>query len=401
MFWRALVAVSLVVCNTALAQEELELGLGLDLTEPSTPPEFKPSLAIIGVVPVPATPEEEPVLIARAEGVNIALLPAAMQGDAFSRVMSAEESKEALGAELEGAAKCAEQACLEKLAQQLDVDRVITGQLVQSGGETKLSLTGYDRGARKVFTAQAESAEKAMRRQLSGFSGIGGKSQATKDREFLSKVNGPVYALISDLKTALGAVDVRSYEPDVEVTLNGRKAGKGSFVKYVAAGEYSVHAESPDVFPFDTKVTVEPAQTTEVALALTARPKNAAPPAVTETPATGSPLYKRPGLYVALAGALALGVGAMLGANAKGVERRAVDADGDGILEVTRAEAMNAKSSALLANVLMASGGAAVAGGVVWMFVAPGTKAAATVDGPVVEPEGAGGGFTVGVGGVF
>lgn len=400
MHGRALLLVFFAASSTtALAQDEL--GLGLDLTEPSTPAEFKPALAILGVVPVPASPEEAALLNSRAGSVNIALLPAAMQDEPFSRVMSEEDAKAALGADFEKLQKCVAVECLEEIAQKLDVDRVITGQLTQSGGETKLSLIGYDRGLKQLFNAEAESAEKAMKKQLRGFSGLGGKSQAQKDREFLSRTNGPVYALIGNLKTALGAIDVRSYEPDVEVSFNGRKAGRGNFVKYVAAGDYAVHAESPSVLPFDTKVTVESAKTAEVALTLVARPK--ANPAVTaaERPSNSSPIYTRPGLYVALAGAVALGVGAMLGSNAKGIERRATDGDGDGILDITRAEANNAKSSGMLGTILMGAGGAAVAGGVVWMFVAPGTASSKTVDGPVVEPEGSGGGFTVGVGGAF
>jgi len=77
----------------------------------------------------------------------------------------------------------------------------VTGQLVIENKETKLSLTGYDRGAKQLFTQEAVSAEQAAKRAVSGFAGIGGKSQAVKDREFLAKTNGPIYALIGNLKT--------------------------------------------------------------------------------------------------------------------------------------------------------------------------------------------------------
>src|SRR5687768_15039512 len=107
MDWRALVVGSVVASNAARAQEELEVGSGLDLTEPATEPEYRPALAILGVVAGPAVPEEAPVLEARAEGVNITLLPAAMQGEPFSRGMSPDDSKAALGAEYEAAQKCA------------------------------------------------------------------------------------------------------------------------------------------------------------------------------------------------------------------------------------------------------------------------------------------------------
>lgn len=401
MHCRALLLAALVVPAAAFAQDE-ELGLGLDLTEPSTPAEFKPSLAILGVVPAASEGGDAAVLTARAEAVNFALLPAAMANEPFSRVLSEEDAKTALGEGYAAAQTCVAVECLAQLADKLEVDRVITGQLSYSNGETKLSLTGYDRGTNKIFTAEAESAEKAMRKQLSGFSGIGGgKSQAAKDREFLAKTTAPIYALVGDLKTPLGAIDVRSYEPDVVVTLNGKTVGTGSFSKTLPAGEYALHAESPSVFPYDAKVTVESLKTVEVALQLTARPKNTAPVVVAEKPSNQTPIYKRPGLYVAVVGAVALGIGAALGSSAKGVERRATDADNDGVLDVTRAEAMNAKSTATLATILMGTGGAALVGGGIWMFAAPGTERVQTIDGPVVEPEGAGGGFTIGVGGRF
>lgn len=399
MHWRALLLSLAVAPCVAFAQDEM--GLGLDLTEPSVPPEFKPSLGIIGVTAVPAMPEEEPVLKARADGVNVQLLPAAMQGEPFSKVMSPEETKTALAADYDAATKCAEAACMQQLAEKLDVDRVIVGQMVYAERETKMSLYGYDRGKRELFSQEAVSAEQAMERKLSGFAGLGkAKSQAQKDREFLAKTTGPIYSLIGNLKTALGTLSVRSYEPDVEVTLNGKKVGTGSFSINLAAGEYSLHAESPNVFPFDTKVAIEPQKVNELALTLTAKPKaQTQVPVVVDKPVTTAPIYKRPGLFVALAGAVALGVGAAIGSSAKGIERRATQ-DENGVYNVTRAEVVAAKNQAMVGNVLMGVGGAALAGGAIWMFVAPGTQRMVD-EGPVTEPEGAGGGFTVGVGGTF
>lgn len=371
-----------------------EQGMGLDLSEPEVPAELKPSIAIVGVSPA----QEDAILKARAEAVEKSLVATVNGQNAFSKIVPPEEVATALEPDTATLRQCAAAECLEKIADKLDVDRVVIGQLSFAEGETKVTLTGYDRGKKAVTTATAESAEKAMRRQLSGFAGISGKSQATKDKEFLARANPACFDIVSGLKTALGTINVRSYEPDVEVTLNGKKAGVGAFTKTLPAGEYAVHAESPNVLPFDTRITVEPLKTTEVALELVAKPRQRAPVAATEK--VTAPIYTRPGCYVAIAGAVAVGVGAALGSSAQAVGTRGQDADGDGIYEVTRAEMLSAKTNATVANVLMGVGGAAIVGGTVWMFVAPGTAKASSSSGPE-EPEGSGGGFTIGVRGQF
>ena len=72
-------------------------------------------------------------------------------------------------------------------------------------------------------------------------------------------------------------------------------------------------------------------------------------------------------MYVAAAGAVALGIASAFGASASGIQGRAVDANQDGILDITRAEAMSAQRNATTANVLFAAGGAAAIGGGAWL----------------------------------
>ncbi|MFL5319467.1 MAG: hypothetical protein ACJ790_07400 [Myxococcaceae bacterium] len=374
-------------------------GVGLDLSEPTVPPELRPSVAIFGVTAQPQKPEEEAILKVRAEGVQASLVGAMKGADSYSKVVEPADTRAALGADADKFAACAATDCLDKIAETLDVDRVVVGTIAYAEGETRVTLTGYDRGKKSLFTSTAESQEKAMRRQLSGFAGISGKSQATKDKEFFQKANAAVFEMVGFLKTALGTIDVRSYDTDVVVTLNGKQAGTGAFTKTLAAGEYALHAESPDVLPFDQKVTVESLKTVEVPLSLTAKPKSNVAPVIVEKKST-TPIYTRPGLYVAVAGAVAIGVGAVFGSQAKSIEHRATK-DDNGIYNITRTEMQTAKSNALLANILMGVGGAAVAGGTIWMFVAPGTAKAEPVRNGPEEPEGAGGGFTIGAGGTF
>ena len=84
-----------------------------------------------------------------------------------------------------------------------------------------------------------------------------------------------------------------------------------------------------------------------------------------------APLLQQPGFYVAMVGVVAAAVGAGFGLSAKSIEGRAVDANGDGALDLTRREAESARSQANLANVLFGAGGAVAAGGAAWWLLAP------------------------------
>jgi hypothetical protein len=92
----------------------------------------------------------------------------------------------------------------------------------------------------------------------------------------------------------------------------------------------------------------------------------------------------------------------VLGASAVGVQNQAKDGNGDGALDVTRAQAQGAQTNATLANILVPAGAAAMAGGLIWVAVTPPlrTAAPATATPPPTTTEG-GGGFGVTVGGRF
>ena len=123
--------------------------------------------------------------------------------------------------------------------------------------------------------------------------------------------------------------------------------------------------------------------------------------AVKKTPAPAgqkpAPTF-RPGWLVALGGVLVAGVGAGLGASAQAVADRAKDANGDGVLDVTRQVMLNAQGNATLANVLMVTGGAVAVGGGLWFLLAP-TAPAAPASAALGGTGGTG--FSVMAGGTF
>lgn len=384
----------LLCCCAARVAAAQELELGLDLSEPSTPVEFKPSLAVLGV----STPSEEPLARVRAEKIQAALLQAAADGEPFAKVLEPAEAQNALEPETDRFMNCTEAECLELAAERLGVHRVAVGRLVYEAGETKLQLWGLDVGRGGLVSVEATSREQALKQQMGGFAGLPARSQAQKDSDFLPRVQAAVQSLVQKLSTPLGTLAVQSYEPDVEVSANGQRLGQGSFSVRLPAGEYTLRAEGRTVYPWEGKVTVEPLRTAEVSPELKAKalPKRA-PVEVAEVVAARPeprPVLQRPGFYVALAGAALAGAGAFFGMQVADLEARALAGRQGTVFGVTRAEVLAGQQNALMANVLGGVGAAALAGGTVWMLVAPGT----------VEPAqgaGSGGGLTVGVGGSF
>ena len=376
----------------ASAQDEL----GLDFSEEKTPVEFRPSIAFVGVTP--EQPEEP--LAARAKLLEAELFKLIGESEQFAAVKSPLEAATVSTT----ARKCLDFACLEALAEKLGVQRIVMGTLGKSGPGTVLTLYGFDPTLPAVLPMSIESGEKQEKAQLGGFAGIAGKSQAQRDKEFLGKTKGPFNEMLKKIATPLGKLAIDVIEQKAVTRVRGKELGTGSFEKAMPVGTYEVEVVSDEYQPFTSSVTIEPAKKAVVKVSLVAKPVEVAPlPVVTAEPAPA--FYKRPGLYVVLAGAIVMGLGFMFGGMAKSTENRAKDADLDGYIDITRSQAQTAKTQALLANILVATGGVMMGAGAIWAFVIPlipsksGGQAPA---GPAPgDPEGSGFGFSAAVGGTF
>ncbi len=374
-------------------------GMGLDLTTPGTSPgefgldltsevsqiDLRPTLAIIGVAVKPAGSEQatEPSSseLALTERIASTLLAESRKDNLFVNVLTPEQVREKLGTSYRDALRCAEAECMEKLLARLDAHRALAVQLSAGTKDTFVRLIGFNRGQRGVEVADVE-AEGPPRAELQG--------------EIASNT-GPV---LQKLSTPLAQLKVTPDEATAAVMLDGQPVGTGKVDTKVSAGRHLLRITAQGMVPFERDLQLESGRTLEVRVDLSAvqvagSSGFADPDMMTVKKAGGfGNLWARPGFYVALGGMVALAAGAGLGASAQATAGRFVDANQDGILDVTRAEAMTAQRNALLANVLMGVGGAAIAGGAAWMFIGPAPQ-------PSVASAGGGMGLTVMAGGTF
>ncbi len=369
-------------------------GFELDLSEPEVPAEFRPTIAVIGVTS--GETGADAVVDTRAKQLEAELLKSTTGNAAFGTVMNPAQVAAALGADAAAARKCTDFACLDTIAKKLKVDRLISGLVTRSGPASLLTLHGFDRVLPEVAEGLIESNERAEKAKIGGFAGIQGKSQAQKDKEFV-KVAVPVFfEVLEKIKTSNGKITVDSGEATSVATINGAELGIGSFEKVVPRGGYDIKVTAAGYETYVTQVNVEPQKVAPVKVLLAAKEIKVAPPAVVEV-RSGTPIFERPGLYIAIVGLAAVGAGIALGVGAKNTETRGKPVNG--ISPISRAAVKGAQTNAMLANVLIGSGAAVAVGGGLWFALTPNVvPVKKKEEAPPVEKDQSGGGFGVMVG---
>ena len=371
---------SLLWASLASAQE-----FELDLTEetaPAVPTTFQPTLALLEVV---ATGGDE-VSSGRARQLEAELLASLRQGDQFQSVLSPAEVKTQLG---ELPASCTELTCFKAAREKLKVHRVVRFTVQRQGAGSLVTMLGFDPSVGELVRASFDSAERAEK----VFRGVTGRTQAQRDRDFLRKAIPGLRPGLRKLGTANGKLIIDNRDPAVTVLVDGVPVGTGRVETIAQRGTCTVSIGGATYQPFSQAVVVKPQEITKVEVRLVARPLER----VVAQRSTGVPVGRRPGLYLAIAGAIAAGVGVGLGVSTQNVQQR-IDAGGRPVT-VTRAEALDASTHATLANVLVASGAALAVGGITWVLLTPSTR----VDTNAAEPtENAGpSGWMLSVGGSF
>ncbi len=350
-----------VLFATASIAQEFELDLSEE--KPAVPSEFRPTL---GVLSVKAADAEE-VSASRARQLEAELLKQLAQGALFLSVVEPSGARSTLGAAFAKTDACTDYSCMEAGAKKLKVNRLVRLTVQKHGVGSLVTMYGYDPGFNEVLVVSQESGEKAEK----AFLGVAGKTQSQRDREFLKKINSFLVQVQKTLAIPNGKIVVEN-DPSGLILVDGVESGMGTQEVIAQRGTRTVKVTSPGYKTFEQTVTVVSAKSVEVKVSLIALPLD--PVAVVkrvEAPSGG--IFTKPGLYLAVLGAAAVGIGVAFGQSAQDVNAR-LAAGGDPVA-ITRANAKAGPTSALLANVLVAAGGAAVVGGVTWIILTPGPRA--------------------------
>ncbi|HEU4758984.1 MAG TPA: hypothetical protein VFT91_03280 [Dehalococcoidia bacterium] len=366
--------VALALSTASRAQE----GLGLDLTTDTM--DLRPSLAVVGVDLAEGNPKRDGWIL---NYLGTLISANAAKSNLFVTVMKPDEVAQKLGDKYAEAVKCAEDTCMVEIATALGVERVLTAQASHGATTSGLKLNAFTRATLAVSPATVEV-------------------KGPPHGDYFKKTVLALKPLFQGLSGKLAHLKVTPSLDTAKVTLGDRDLGTGTVDVKVSAGSYLLKAIA-DGFAGQQQVTLEEGGSADLQVAMEpVREEGAAkvasaggktsPGSTSSTPAGPGPdngalasaarkpsgpglsldaFLKHPGTYVGAAGAVAILVGAGMGATAVATGGRAVDANRDGVLDITRSDALAARSQAVIANVLFAAGALGLAGGGAWIFVSP------------------------------
>jgi len=194
--------------------------------------------------------------------------------------------------------------------------------------------------------------------------------------------------LLAGKSVAPTAVTITSPQKHARGQVDDRPLGELPATVQLSPGRHEFKAEKGNYLPTDRFIEIPPGTTAAVDLPLTLMPNHVDPdeaasltPEVHTAPSPAGTTNAAPvaeparaggvpvGTWVALGiGAAAGGAGAYLGITEKGIANKAVDANHDGVLDITRADAINGHRDAVMANVCFGAAGVAVlAGAILWL----------------------------------
>lgn len=218
-------------------------------------------------------------------------------------------------------------------------------------------------------------------------------------RRLPEDVKAAIPGLLKGQAEALGKLKITSNAKNARVAVDGTWVGIVPYEGEFKPGKHTLNLERKGYLPVERFATVEGGKTEELKVTLIAMPgaeeEDLALAQKQAAEAAAGGLRVPLGTLVSGGAAIAAaGLGLLFGYQMREIERTAVDADGDGILDITRREGVAGQDRALLANVAFVAAGAAVVAGVVFAFTAPDASAepTATSTAPVifVSPAGAG-----------
>jgi hypothetical protein len=305
--------------------------------------EYRPTLAVLEVA------ASDLSSIERAQQLEFGLISMLAESEQFERVTLVRNRTFEV--------ECTVRKCFENALGVLRVQRVARVTVEERQAGSHVTLLGLDPSLTELVLVEVDVADRAAVP----------KTPAERDLEFLSKVLPQLRAAFWALAVPNGRLIVENADPALTVWVNGAPAGRGRLDVMLAPGDVTVSIGGALYEPFERVVTLKPGETTKIELSLVAKPII---PVSVKKPYTG--LMSRPGTYLALSGATLLAVGAGLGIGS--MVTGAQLAQTGPFVPVTRLQAMNAPGQAVLAGLMIASGLALSAGGIVWVALTPPTR---------------------------
>lgn len=246
-----------------------------------------------------------------------------------------------------------------------------------------------------------------------------GKLVASAERQVLiasRELDHQFDAMLPDLLAGKSSAPTRltltSPQKHVRATVDDRPVGELPVTLEISPGRHEVKAQKPNYLSSDRFVELEAGTSTEVKLPLTLIPNRidpdeavAAPTVHTAAPNATQVVEREGGVPTATwvafgAGVAAAGAGTYFAFAERGIANRATPGP-EGVVQITRAEALSGHRDATLANICFGVAGAAVVtGAVVWIVDAAGHSEPKTETKvslmPVVLPHGGAASLTVG-----
>lgn len=324
--------------------------LGLDLSGATTGSDLQPRFALVGL----DTPERAGAAVAR-RWVNW-LQSVAFKTGQVAKGSDPADAKKQLAADYTNVLRCTQAACFGPAADTLDTDLLTTARLALEDGGWTLRLWTFDRD-RGVVETDTVTGRKPT------------------DSAFIKEAGATLAKRVMGLAKPRSILKVSSNVGSAVVRAGQRILGTGNVEAKLPPGDVQLVVEADDYAPFTKTLTLKPGETQEVTARLefnSASPEGPPSDAVASAKRSSGPsgpsLFTRPALYTAIVGAVLVGVGVAMGSGLKG---KVVDANGDGIQDITRSQYLALRQQAMLATGLMAGGGALAAGSVVWLAVVP------------------------------
>ena len=206
---------------------------------------------------------------------------------------------------------------------------------------------------------------------------------STVDRSILiasRRLNADVKAAIPGLlegkAEARASVSITTKPAGATLFFDGANLGPTPKTVETKPGKHTVRVTKESYLPVERFVTVEEGNTEQVSLAMTAVPGTNPDDKIATS--TDKEKDDGPGIYIPTSSyvfggiaAVAFGSAAFFGGRSKDVQAKAVDSDGDGVKNVTRAQALVGQRDTVIANASFITAGLALGATVLFFALTP------------------------------